>query len=411
MYLYNFRIKKENMFQETGFPILKNDDILNCFAQMKIQGFKKNIENVSPFAFKEILRKFLEFFAGKAFLEIYQPKLSAIEYLTYPELHEESTLFITEYRYLSEIISKSSMENLFIFDFIKSNPEKVKKIFSGIINFARFKEKEITALKKFYEINQKIFSSSFEIFSGLKFYKKKVLFLSNNYKKKNLNERYEKKRKKLFFFFFWQFFLLKSKKSKKYYSSILTYIIRIKSHYNLYILFRNNFYSSSSKKNLFSHDHLKILEKSKRYDIKICETIKILMRFSGFFFSKIVQAKSVFREIQCIDSEIISIINFFARYHEFQSTFFLLESFFRKIKNLPLINLCRVTNQKKTFTRKKIFFNKIRNYKYKNPYPLSKFTKRNKKFRTNCEILKKKEFKMNIFKLSFLILGIIPYIS
>ena len=140
------------------------------------------------------------------------------------------------------------------------------------------------------------------------------------------------------------------------------------------------------------------------------------MRFSGFFFSKIVQAKSVFREIQCIDSEIISIINFFARYHEFQSTFFLLESFFRKIKNLPLINLCRVTNQKKTFTRKKIFFNKIRNYKYKNPYPLSKFTKRNKKFRTNCEILKKKEFKMNIFKmnifnLSFLILGIIPYIS
>ena len=158
----------------------------------------------------------------------------------------------------------------------------------------------------------------------------------------------------------------------------MTYIIRVKSHDNHYILIKNNSYPNPNKKNPFFGYHCKILEKPKRYDIKILETLKIYESFLDFYFFKIVHTKRNFYEMHRVDSETISIKNFYARYHEFQQNSLLLEFFFRKIKNLSLINLYELSNQKKKSTKKKIFSNNNRNYKYKNPHIFSKLKKKKK---------------------------------
>ena len=181
------------------FPILDSQDIADCFVQLKISIFEKNIKSLSNFSLKTIFRKFLEFFAGKTFLKIYQPKLLAMEYLTYPELHEESTAFLTEHRCLQEILKKSSITNFCIFDWLKIDNNRIEELLSGLINFARFKQKNLLTLKKFNDIYPKILFSSFEISSRLRSLKKKIFFLRKNFHKNMIeNKNIEIKRRKHF---------------------------------------------------------------------------------------------------------------------------------------------------------------------------------------------------------------------
>ncbi|ABW98219.1 hypothetical protein HAN_3g409 (nucleomorph) [Hemiselmis andersenii] len=192
---------------ENLFPVLNYGDISKCFSQLKIPDFDKNIKNLSQEIFKTILRKFLEYFAGKTFLEIYQPKILALDYLTYPELHEESIVFLTEHRLLQKMVKVSSLIDLWLFDYIKIETSRNEKIISGIINFARFKEKKILNLTKYSKIFFKILTSSFEVDLSLKFLKKKTIFFQRNFPKYSINPKnLNFKKQEQFDFFSCQFF-------------------------------------------------------------------------------------------------------------------------------------------------------------------------------------------------------------
>jgi len=193
----------------------KTENIKSLF-RCDLSHLEKILKNLSQEKFKNLLRQFLEFFCRKTFYEIYQPKFLALDYLTYPELHEESVVFLTEHRLLQKIIKISSSEDLALFDYIKIDSERVKKIVLDILKFGKFREKEILILKKYSKIYSKIFSISFEIGLSLKFLKKKTFYLQVNFKKFLIIAKYFNIQEQILFlfFYFWNFYFYNKIKSK-----------------------------------------------------------------------------------------------------------------------------------------------------------------------------------------------------
>lgn len=349
-----------NLFR---FPILKQEDIDLCFTQLKIPNFENDFDSLSVRAFKTILRKFLEFFAGKTFQEIYNPKFSAVEYLTYPELHEESTIFLTEYRYLCEIIEKTSMENLHILDFVKIEHEKKKKVISGIINFARFKEKEISGLKSFYQIYSKHSFSSFLIISGLKFLKKKILFLQNNFGKKVLESKNIKKTEEdNFYFSHWNFVYLNNQEIQKIKSEKIEKLFEKKkfSIFALSLKKKSRFYKENKirlflLKKFFFYHRVVLLK-------TFVVNLKTFLKFLSVLELKIYSQKIHFVELSKKITIFLKNYNFLTQFHKFETV---LQRNFR-------------INKKKKVDFQNIF-QKKKSYKKKGTFPKNKINSRPKK--------------------------------
>lgn len=143
--------------------------------------YEKNIKNPSTNFFRSILEKFLEFFSGKPFQKLCQPKIRVLEYFDYPELHEESTIFIIQHRFLQEITKFSGVEDFSVIDYNKIDYSRVKLIFYRLVTFAKFKEKKILYLKKFNKSYFGLRLSNIEIGSKVRLINEKISFFQNNF--------------------------------------------------------------------------------------------------------------------------------------------------------------------------------------------------------------------------------------
>ena len=122
-----------------------DEEILLCLRQMnvKLTSMKKITLDFN------ILEKFIEYFAGKNFEVISLPRLSGVDCFLYPELHEESILVLTAHRVLQKIFFSAGLNDFSLSDYLTSNWERFRKIVSGIINLARFREEISKILSKF----------------------------------------------------------------------------------------------------------------------------------------------------------------------------------------------------------------------------------------------------------------------
>jgi len=229
------------------FPILTNKDIIECLIQMKIDFVKCDIVNLSLDSFKLILYSFVEFFSGKNYEKIGRLKLKTLEFFNYPELHEKSIIFINKFRIIQEIIFASCIYDFSLQDFYYFDSLRLKKIISGVINFAKFKEKLLLFIKKINITYVKIDNFHFKLIIDFYFLKKKILFLQFIFPSKNLkNKKIQKKfyQFEFFFYFFYIFFLnYNIKLSNKNYNFLEYKILEKKSLFNQKKIFFINFLS------------------------------------------------------------------------------------------------------------------------------------------------------------------------
>ena len=95
-----------------------------------------------------MLEKFIEYFTGKNFEIISLPRLSGIDCFLHPELHEESVMVLAAHRVLQRIFFSAGIDNFSLSDYFISKWERIRKIVSGIINLARFREEILKILNK-----------------------------------------------------------------------------------------------------------------------------------------------------------------------------------------------------------------------------------------------------------------------
>jgi hypothetical protein len=163
----------------TCSKIYTNKKIIKCLVKMKIPFKKSEVLNLNLDSFKSILITFIEFFTGKNFEKINRPKLKPLEYFYFPELHEKSTVFINKFRLVQKILLASKINDFSIQDFLFFNSLRIKKIFSSVIYFAKYKEKFVFLLNNYNRILSKIEIVNSQFIVAFFFLKRKILFLQS----------------------------------------------------------------------------------------------------------------------------------------------------------------------------------------------------------------------------------------
>lgn len=144
-----------------------------------------NVENPSNKKLEQnyhIYGKFIEYFSGKNFDTISLPKLSGVDCLLFPELHEESVIVITSHRVLQKIFFSAGLKDFSLSDYFIQNDERTQKIISGAINLARFRVKILSLFEKFSKKTDTLLSlnSKINLILIRQFYKcfiaKKIFF-------------------------------------------------------------------------------------------------------------------------------------------------------------------------------------------------------------------------------------------
>ncbi|KAJ3095966.1 kinetochore-associated Ndc80 complex subunit nuf2 [Phlyctochytrium planicorne] len=130
-----------------SFPNLKPSEILTCMSDLQIPFSIEDLEKPSTQRILTIFESFTSILMGVSREQFAQPNFAAMEILEYPDLHQESIVLMGFYRQLARLIMNAGFPDFSIKDIIKPEPLRIRKLLSGIINFAKFREERLSVFE------------------------------------------------------------------------------------------------------------------------------------------------------------------------------------------------------------------------------------------------------------------------
>ncbi|KAJ3357135.1 kinetochore-associated Ndc80 complex subunit nuf2 [Entophlyctis luteolus] len=136
------------MSQHTGysFPILKPSDIVPCMADLHISVSAEDLERPTPAKMLSVFETCAEIFMGVSQESL--PHFAALDIPEHPEIHQDDIALMGFYRLISKLIANIGIGDFSLRDLIKPEPARVRKILSGIINFAKFREERLSVFEQ-----------------------------------------------------------------------------------------------------------------------------------------------------------------------------------------------------------------------------------------------------------------------
>ncbi|ORY30450.1 Nuf2-domain-containing protein [Rhizoclosmatium globosum] len=131
-----------------SFPILKPSEIVACMADLQIPLSLEDLEKPSPQRMIAVFEAFTDVFMGVSRDQFVTPNFHVMEMLEHPELHQEDVTLMGFYRQLFKLVTEVGISDFSIRDLIKPEPGHMRKILSGIINFAKFREERLSVFEQ-----------------------------------------------------------------------------------------------------------------------------------------------------------------------------------------------------------------------------------------------------------------------
>ena len=72
------------------FPILKLKELFEFLEDLKIQMTPQDFNQLTPKLVRDVYMQFIELLSDITWEQLNQPQLKATEYMSFPELHQES---------------------------------------------------------------------------------------------------------------------------------------------------------------------------------------------------------------------------------------------------------------------------------------------------------------------------------
>ncbi|KAI9341878.1 Nuf2 family-domain-containing protein [Obelidium mucronatum] len=139
-----------------SFPILKPSEIVACMADLQIPLSLEDLEKPSPQRMIAVFEAFTDVLMGVSRDQFAQPDFRVLEILEHPELHQEDVTLMGFYRQLFKLVSEVGISDFSIRDLIKPEPGHMRKILSGIINFAKFREERLAVFENCTQQSEEI---------------------------------------------------------------------------------------------------------------------------------------------------------------------------------------------------------------------------------------------------------------
>ncbi|KAJ2127701.1 kinetochore-associated Ndc80 complex subunit nuf2, partial [Coemansia sp. RSA 921] len=137
------------MLQGGGFcPTLKSQDILDVMRQMEIPIVEEDLEKPTPQRVQIWFEAFLYILKGIS-LEQLGTSVELLDLTEYPESHSDDIFLMSFYQNMSTLLLQVGVDDFSLRDMLKPEPARVRRILSGVCNFAMFRDDRMPTLEKY----------------------------------------------------------------------------------------------------------------------------------------------------------------------------------------------------------------------------------------------------------------------
>lgn len=134
--------------RQYSFPLLPPTEIVACMQELRIPFSEQQLTQPTPEHVRLVLEQLVELLTATRREELANPPPQALEALGFPELHDESAPVVMFHRATQRLMKASGIHDFSLNDYLKPEYPRLRRILSGIINFAKFREERLIQFQK-----------------------------------------------------------------------------------------------------------------------------------------------------------------------------------------------------------------------------------------------------------------------
>jgi kinetochore protein Nuf2 len=149
---------------DTGmtFPTLKVAEIVSCSDELRVPLTQDDIKNPQPNVIKKVLELYLEMFLQLNIAEIQQPTFEAMM-VEFPQLHEASVPTLVSSTAMKYMMNACGVMDFSMQDIVNPESKRIKKLLSALINFAKFREMQMSSVDQLLEERDMLTAEALEL--------------------------------------------------------------------------------------------------------------------------------------------------------------------------------------------------------------------------------------------------------
>ncbi|KAJ1817936.1 kinetochore-associated Ndc80 complex subunit nuf2, partial [Coemansia sp. RSA 2599] len=135
--------------QSSGFyPMLKSQDILDVMRQMDIPIMEEDLEKPTAQRVQIWYEAFLYILKGIS-LDQLGNDIELLDLTDYPESHSDDIFLMSFYQNMAILLQQVGVDDFSLRDMLNPEPGRVRRILSGVCNFAMFRDDRMPVLEKY----------------------------------------------------------------------------------------------------------------------------------------------------------------------------------------------------------------------------------------------------------------------
>ncbi|WVO17363.1 hypothetical protein L204_105055 [Cryptococcus depauperatus] len=137
-----------------AFPILTAQDILECLAALEIPAQMEDLTRPTAQSTQGIFGSLLEILMGANEDSIEQPKQTLLGMMEYKETYNDALGFQMFFRHCRGLAQLCGIHDFTMADLARPEASRLRRVLSGIMNFAKFRDERMQTQAKFQETLQ-----------------------------------------------------------------------------------------------------------------------------------------------------------------------------------------------------------------------------------------------------------------
>ena len=151
------------MAAQYSFPTLENREILECMSELGCTISEEQLTKPSPDHIMRVMEQLLDLFMGFSADDNAQIKFSGMDVFDHPEIHEFSVGQLAFHRSIIKLMRASGVFDFELRDISFPQYARLRKLFSAVINFAKFREEKVATFEQFVESTEALQNKKTEV--------------------------------------------------------------------------------------------------------------------------------------------------------------------------------------------------------------------------------------------------------
>ena len=151
------------MAAQYSLPTLENREILECMSELGCSISEEQLTKPTADHIMRVMEQLLDLFMGFSADDNAQMKFSGMDVFDHPEIHEFSVGQLAFHRSIIKLMRASGVYDFELRDISLPQYARIRKLFSAVINFAKFREEKVSTFEQFVESTEALQNKKAEV--------------------------------------------------------------------------------------------------------------------------------------------------------------------------------------------------------------------------------------------------------